>query len=137
LALQFSTTWRNAALDLYDTIFGAYQLLRIYSGSPPANCAAANSGTLLVEFDLQSPTWTTAFAGGISLDGITLQSTAVGGAATNAGHFRLYDGAAATCHIQGTITITGGGGDMTAASIAITVGQVINITQFTITATGA
>ncbi len=135
MSLQFSTTYRNGLLDQLDTIPGAYQTLVIYSGSVPANCAASESGTVLVEFDLQQPSWNPASSGQKSLADITITTTAV--ASGTAGHFRLYDGAANTCHIQGTITVTAGGGDMTVDNTSINSGQTINITQFTLTAPGA
>ncbi len=134
MSLQFSTTWRNAALDLFDTIFGSYQLMRVYTGSPPINCAADNSGILLIEFDLQSPSWNPAFDGSKSLANITFSSTAIG--TDTPGHFRLYDGAAGICHLQGTITASGGGGDMTYDNVT-SIGQSDNVTQFTILMPGA
>jgi hypothetical protein len=135
MALQFSTTYRNALLDLFDTVPGSYQVIRVYSGSVPANCAASNSGTLLAEFDLQQPGWDAAFGGAKSLSNITIPTTGL--ANGTAGHFRLYDGTAATCHMQGTVTATGGGGDATIDNTSITIGQTVNITQFTLTAPGA
>ena len=39
--------------------------------------------------------------------------------------------------MQGTITATGGGGDMTLITTSITSGQPITITGFTLTAPGA
>ena len=39
--------------------------------------------------------------------------------------------------MQGTITATGGGGDMTVDNTSVTAGQTVNITAFTITAPGA
>ena len=39
--------------------------------------------------------------------------------------------------IQGTVTATGGGGDLTLDTITIVAGQQVTITQFTLTAPGA
>jgi hypothetical protein len=39
--------------------------------------------------------------------------------------------------VQGTITATGGGGDMTLDNTSISSGQQFNVTSFTITAGGA
>jgi hypothetical protein len=50
-------------------------------------------------------------------------------------HFRIYQGA--TCHVQGSITVTGGGGDMTLDNTSIASGQQVTITSFSITAGGA
>jgi polyisoprenoid-binding protein YceI len=54
-----------------------------------------------------------------------------------AGHFRVKDNGGTTCHIQGTVTLTGGGGDMTLDNTTIVVGQSITVTSFSITAGGA
>jgi hypothetical protein len=51
-----------------------------------------------------------------------------------AGHFRLYASDGTTCHGQGTVTATGGGGDLTLDSLSITSGQAVTITAFTLTA---
>jgi hypothetical protein len=52
-----------------------------------------------------------------------------------AAHFSIDQGA--TCHIQGTVTATGGGGDMTIDNTSIAVNQQVTITAFTFTAVGA
>jgi hypothetical protein len=39
--------------------------------------------------------------------------------------------------MQGTVTATGGGGDMTLDNTSFAVGQQVNITSFTLTAGGA
>ena len=59
------------------------------------------------------------------------------GASGTAGYFRLHDNGGTTCHMQGTITATGAGGDMQLDNTNIAVGQQITITAFTITAGGA
>ena len=50
-----------------------------------------------------------------------------------AAHFRLYASDGTTCHMQGTVTATGNGGDMTVNSISFTSGQVFTVTGFTLT----
>ncbi len=135
MSLQFSTTFRNSFLDLLDTIPGSYQTLVIYGGSVPANCAASETGTPLVVFDLQQPSWNPAFAGAKDLADITITVLAIADGTAN--HFRLYDGAVGTCHIQGTVTTVGGGGDALIDNTSIIQGQTMNLTQFTLTAPGA
>jgi hypothetical protein len=51
----------------------------------------------------------------------------------DAGYFRIKNSAGTVTHIQGDITITGGGGAMTLDSINIATGQPINVTTFTLT----
>ena len=46
------------------------------------------------------------------------------------GHFRLYDSTGVTCGMQGTVTITGGGGDMTLDNNVVTLGQLVTIVTF-------
>lgn len=137
MALQFSTPVRNALLDVVETTIGASAVLKIFSGAKPANCAAANSGTVLATMALPAD-WMAAASGGSKAKAGTWEdASADAGAPTNAGHFRIYASDGITCHIQGTISVTGGIGDMTLDSIAITAGHTILITGFTLTAPGA
>ena len=52
MTIQMSTSLRNARLDIIETTIGVGARLQIYSGAAPANCAAAETGTLLVDFTL-------------------------------------------------------------------------------------
>lgn len=135
MALQYSVTVRNAQLDAVETTVGTAPLLRIYSGSAPANCAAAASGTLLAEATLPSDWMAAASNGSKALSGTWQDASA--NAAGTAGHWRLYDSGGTTCHAQGTVTATGGGGDMTLDNTSIASGQSVTITSFTITAGNA
>jgi hypothetical protein len=133
MAFQFSTTVRNASLDAIETTIGAAPTLEIRSGTVPANCAAADAGTLLASLALPSDWLAAASAGAKALLG-TWQDAAADAAGT-AAHFRIKAGA--TCHIQGTVTATGGGGDMTVDNTSFAVGQQVTVTAFTINAGGA
>lgn len=135
MALQYSVAVRNAQLDAVEATAGTAALLRIYSGSPPANCAAAASGTLLAEMTLPSDWMAAASSGSKALSGTWQDASA--NATGTAGHFRLYDSGGTTCHAQGTVTATGGGGDMTLDNVSIASGQSVTITSFTITAGNA
>lgn len=135
MALQFSTTVRNAWLDQIETTIGTGPILRIRSGSVPATCATADSGTVLVEMTLPGD-WMAAASGGTkSLSGTWQDASA--NATGTAGHFRIYDSGGSTCHIQGTVTATSGGGDIELQNTSINSGQTVTITSFTMTANGA
>ena len=135
MAFQFSTSSRNAALDAIETAAGVSAILKIRSGAQPATCATADSGTVLITANLPSD-WLAAASGGAkSLLG-TWQDTSADASGT-AGHFRVYASDGTTCHIQGTVTATGGGGDMTVDNTNIAAGQSVTISTFTITAGGA
>lgn len=133
MAFQFSTAARNASLDAIETAIGAAPTLELRSGAAPASCAAADSGTVLASMVLPSDWMAAAAAGAKALAGLWQDLAA--DAAGTAGHFRLKQGA--TCHIQGSVTITGGGGDMTLDNPVLAVGQQVTITGFTIAAGGA
>lgn len=135
MAFQFSTTARNAWLDAIETAIGASAILRIRSGSVPATCATADSGTVLATMNLPSD-WMAAASGGSKALSGTWQDASADATGT-AGHFRIYDSGGSTCHIQGTVTATGGGGDMTLDNVSIASAQQVTITAFTISAGGA
>lgn len=132
MALQFSTTCRNDMLNQFDTVLGASGTLTIATGSVPATCATAASGTLLVTINLNATAFASASAGAVVMNGLTLSGTA--GATGTAGYFRLLDGSAA-CHMQGTVGTSGT--DMIINNASITNGQTVQVTGFTVTAPGA
>ena len=131
MALQLSTTVRNARLDTIETTISTAPILRIRTGSAPANCATADSGTVLAEMTLPSDWMAAASNGSKALSGTWQDASA--NAAGTAAHFRIYDSAGTTCHIQGTVTATGGGGDLELNNTSIQVGQSVTITGFTLT----
>lgn len=135
MALQFSTTLRNNLCGVFPTTLGGSEKIKVFTGAAPANCAAADTGTELFEWDLASSgDWGSPSGGAISLAGLTLTITAIAGG--TAGYFRMYD-SGAVCHMQGTVTATGGGGDAQMNNTTVTNGQTINLTAFTLTAPGA
>lgn len=135
MALQFSTSVRNALLDAIETAAGTGAVLGIFTGSQPANCAAANSGTELMRATLPSD-WMGNAASGAKAKAGTWEDTSANATGT-AGHWRLYASDGTTCHAQGSCTATGGGGDMEMVTTSVTTGQPVTITGFTLTAPGA
>ena len=129
MAIQLSETVRNARLDAIETAIGASPTLEIRSGSAPANCATADSGTVLATLTLPSD-WMAAASGGAKALAGTWQDPSADATGT-AGHFRVK--ASTTCHIQGTVTATGGGGDMTVDNTSFASGQSFTVTSFTLT----
>src|SRR5437868_6497758 len=111
MSIQLSVLVRNARLDAIETQVGTLPILELRSGAAPADCSAAPSGSLLVQQALPSD-WMTAAALGVKGKNGTWSFTGVG--AGTIGHFRIYDsGSPSQCHIQGSVTATAGGGDMT------------------------
>lgn len=138
MSFQFSPAARNAALDAIETAIGASPKLQLRSGALPANTAATDAGNLLVEIALPSDWLETAATGVKTIKGTwTGTGTAAAGGGSNAGHFRIKNTAGTVTHVQGTITITGGGGDMELDNPNIAQNQSVTVTTFTLTAGGA
>lgn len=130
-AIQFSTAVRNARLDAIETTAGTAAVLKIRTGAQPANCAAADSGTVLATLTLPSDWMAAASSGAKALAGTWTDASA--DAAGTAAHFRIYASDGTTCHIQGSVTATSGGGDLELQNTSIASGQAITITGFTLT----
>lgn len=132
MAKQFSTTVRNARLDAIETTIGTAPLLRIYSGTKPTDCATALSGnTLLAEITLPSDWLGAASSGSKSKSGTWTDSAA--DATGTASFYRVYDSGGTTCHEQGTVTVTGGGGDLTVDNTSFATGQSFTISTWSYT----
>jgi len=130
MAIQLSVSARNARLDQIETTVSTAPLLRIFTGAQPANCAAADSGTKLVEMTLPSDWMNAASSGSKTLLGSWTSTGITNGTAA---HFRIKDSAGTNCHIQGSVTLTGSGGDMTLDNTNIATNQVVTVNTFTLT----
>jgi hypothetical protein len=115
----------NALLDRFDTEFPAGSLLQIRTGASPGAENAA-TGTLLAEITLPASPWAAA-SGGVKAKANSWSVAAV--AAGTAAHYRLKN-AGDTRRIDGTVTITGGGGDLTLDNTNIAVGQTVTMNSF-------
>lgn len=131
MAVQLSVTVRNARLDAIETAVGTSAIMKIFTGSAPANCAAADSGTVLATLNLPSD-WMAAASDGTAEKNGTWEDLSADNTGT-AAHFRLYASNGTTCHMQGTVTATGGGGDMEVDNTSFNSGQTFTVTTFTLT----
>lgn len=131
MTLQLSTAARNAELDAIETTIGTSAILKVRTGAPPANCAAADSGTVLATLNLPSD-WMAAASGGTKAKSGTWEDASADATGT-AGHFRIYDSGGTVCGIQGTCTGTGGGGDCEFDNTSIATTQDVVVTLFTLT----
>jgi hypothetical protein len=129
MTLDLNNATANLILDGYDTYFPAGAILEIRTGAP-AGAENAAGGTLLASITLPATPWAAAASGSKAKSG-TWQVAA--GATGTAGHYRLKN-AADTRREEGTVTITGGGGDMTVDNTSIASAQVVTVTTFTRTA---
>lgn len=129
MALQFSVAARNGRLDAIETELGTSPILKIRSGSAPADCATADAGTVLATMNLPSDSMAAASSGSKAKSG-TWQDT-VADATGTAAHWRLYKSDGTTCVMQGTCGI--GTGDLQLDNTSIVAGQSVTITAFSLT----
>ena len=128
--------------DVIESTIGTSPVLKIYDDSAgvPANPAASALGTVLSTMTLPSDWLTNPGDGTKALNGTWQDASA---AHTGlALYFRIYDSTATTCHIQGTVSLLGAGGELAinngsagtaGAPPSITAGQVITAVTFTLT----
>ena len=134
MTIQLSTTLRNNMVGQYESTIGTTPKLQIRTGAQPANCAASDSGTLLCEITLPSDWLGAASSGAVALSGSWAGTGAADGTAA---HYRLKDSAGSVCHEQGSVTATGGGGDLTLDNMSIATSQAVSVTSWTRTQGGA
>lgn len=131
MAITLSTAVRNARLDAIETTIGTSAILKIRTGAPPATVATASTGTVLATLNLPTD-WMAAASGGSKALSGTWQDTSADAAGT-AGHFELCASDGTTVGMRGTVTATGGGGDMTVDNTSFASGQSFTVTAFTLT----
>lgn len=121
MALVHTTAMRNAIADLVDSTIGNAGLCRLWIGGVGGTQAAQITGG--------SPVFGAASSGAIVLQGVPLSDLSADANGTiNAFSFHQAGG---TEVFRGTVTATGGGGDMTVDNPAVVTGQQINVTGFT------
>lgn len=133
MTVQRSVAVRNARLDVIETTIGTAAKVRILTGTQPATCATAESGTLLVAYTLASD-WASNASSGVK----AFSSTPIAGTASGtgtAGYYRITDNAGTTCHEQGTVGTSGT--DVIIDNASIVSGQTVNITAWSVTEPGA
>lgn len=133
--LQLSVACRNARLNAIETSAGTSCSMEIRTGTQPANCAAASTGTIIATINLPADWMDDASSGAKAKLGTWSDASADNPG--TAAHFRLYNSQAtkdgSTCFMQGTVGLTGSGEDLELDAVVITAGQTVTITGFTLT----
>jgi hypothetical protein len=131
MAITLSTAIRNARLDAIETTIGTSAKLLIRTGAPPSTVASASTGTVLVTIACPSDYLAAASSGTKAKSG-TWEDTSADATGT-AGHFELTATDGTTVGMRGTVTATGGGGDLTLDNTSIAAAQDVVVTGFTLT----
>lgn len=127
MAVRLSTAARNAATDAISGLVDAGSgpgTIKIYSGSQPATPNTAASGTLLATVTLSDPAFGASSAGtATGADPAPVTAAATG----TAGWWRMADSDGNPV-MDGSVTASGGGGDMQLSTVSLTSGGSVDIT---------
>jgi hypothetical protein len=117
-----------------NTDIGASCVIKIFTGTQPATCATADTGTLLVTFAGNAGGFGTASAAVLTASAVASATAAGTG---TAGYFRIYPTSATTTNavVQGTVGLSAT--DMIVTNTSIATSQTCNFTSLTVTAFGA
>lgn len=121
MAISISAVLAQAMAAAAATDIGSGSSIRIYSGSKPATPETAATGTLLVTIPIAGSF--TASAGTLTAADPASASPAASG---TAGYFRVLT-SGSTAKLDGTVSATGGGGDMQLGSTTVTTGVPVDL----------
>ncbi|MEV8636520.1 hypothetical protein AB0395_33220 [Streptosporangium sp. NPDC051023] len=133
MPLRLSGAARNAAASAIAALADAGSgpgVVEIRTGSQPASPADAATGTLLVTVPLADPAFGAVANGTAALAGTPLTATATGSG--TAGWCRIKDSAGSAV-MDGSVSATGGGGDLELATTSIATGLTVEITAGSMT----
>lgn len=125
MALQYSVTLQNNRANTHTSTIGSAGKLRIYTGTIPANCGTAASGTLLSEHTCGTPFAPSAVAGVLSP---TIPANVNATSTGTAGYWRVYDSAGTTCVVQGSVGTSGA--DMNLNTLSIVSGGPVQVNSW-------
>ena len=127
LSNAIRSTMCDALVDALDV--GGAGTIKIYDGTRPANPNASITGNLLATVNLAATAFGSASSGVATIADPAAVTAVATGTAT---HFRAASGGG-TVVFDGSVTATGGGGDLTLATTSITSGLSVDVTGGTIT----
>lgn len=139
MAITISDGAANAILETgYDAVFNG-GTLELWSGTRPASANTAPAGTLLASGALPADAFAAAAARAKAKQGTwTLTGQSGAGTGTNATWYRMKaTGDLGTTNTtdkrqDGSVTATGGGGDLTLDNVNVANAQVVTVNTFTV-----
>lgn len=132
--MKLNTATRNTVCQTLLNLFNAGSgpgYLQIRSGSGPATPNDVANGTLLATILLADPAFDTAGTTGAGVGVAHAIAVATGLANGDAGWFRAYDSNDVPVE-DGTVSVTGGGGELELNTVTISVGVDVAVTAWSI-----
>jgi hypothetical protein len=131
MTIQFAQSTAHAMLDAIETDIGGSPVLYLRTGTQPATCGAADAGTLVSTIAMSADAFQSAASWAKAITTALSDASADNAGSLAGGHWRIKTSGAVT-KLQGSITASGGGGDMTVDNTTVTAGQQIDVTSFSI-----
>lgn len=128
MAVRLNTPLRNTLADALGDSFNS-GVAEIRSGTQPATAGDAATGLLLASIPLPADAFQAATSGTASKNGTWTVAASQSG---TAGWVRFRN-AADTVRMDGSVTATGGGGDLTIDNTSIVATGTVTVTSFTAT----
>lgn len=129
MAIKYSTSIITNRLSSVNTDIGINAVIRIYSGTRPANVNTAAAGTVLATLAGNAAAFGSVSAGALTANAITGDTSA--DATGTATWFRVFKADGTTACIDGDVAASGA--DLNLSSVSITATQPVNVTSFVIT----
>jgi hypothetical protein len=133
---QFSAEYRDAAANLLRTTAGSSPVLKLYTGSIPANCAASATGTMLASGSLPATAMTTSSGGAGEVEKSGSWIIASAAATGTPGYYRVEKSGGAVVE-QGDVSNMAGSGACKLINTSIVAGQPVEITEYSFLVGGA
>lgn len=134
MSIGMTTAVRNAMLDAITSQAGSGATLKLYTGTRPATGAAVTTQTLLGTLACSDPIGSAASGGTLTFSTITEDSSADATGTCTWARLQKGDG---TALMDFSVTVTGGGGDITMNAVDVSAGQALVALSATITAGNA
>jgi hypothetical protein len=122
MAITHSEAAKKASTDAITALVNA--------GDAAGYFTICDGASVLVTITFSDPAFAAADADGVAAADTTPALSAAASGAGDADNFKVYD-SDDTLIWSGTVTATGGGGDMTLDNVSIAVGQTVTINAFT------
>ncbi len=141
MSVQNSVAVRDARLEADEATIGTAPWLFLKTGPQAASCAQATTdghaanGTKVAVMALPSD-WLAAAAAGVKSKLGTWSDASADNAGTIA-HYEIWNTALTVCHEQGSVTNTGGGGDITLDNVVVNATQAVTISSWSKTGANA
>lgn len=132
MALKYSTTVRTNRMSQLNADLGNSAVIKLVTGTRPANVAAPLTGNVVATFICNATTFGSVANGVLTANPIANTIANAAGVVT---HFRAYKFDGSTGIIDGDVSTSGS--DLNLDNNNIASGQTVSVTSFVITAAGA